>query len=139
MESLTGKARWLAFLPRNRWRLADADACVGYTGPCGDTMQIWLKLRNGRITKATFDTDGCGATLAAGSAVTILAEGLTVEQAYRLDQRAVLKFLGGLPPVFEHCALLAATTLHRALDAACKAHDAARAPQDDENTQHAKG
>jgi nitrogen fixation NifU-like protein len=115
---LTGKARWLAFMPSNCWRLGRADAHARYTGPCGDTMEIWLKLSGGRIAKATFDTDGCGATLAAGSAVTTLAKGLTVEQAYHINQAAVLDFLGGLPEAYQHCALLAATTLHLALDAA---------------------
>jgi nitrogen fixation NifU-like protein len=115
---LTGKARWLAFMPRHCWRLRRADAHARYTGPCGDTMEIWLKLRRGRVVKATFDTDGCDATFAAGSAVTTLAKGLTVEEAYRVDQAAVLDFLGGLPEAYQHCALLAATTLHRALDAA---------------------
>jgi nitrogen fixation NifU-like protein len=116
---LSGRARWLAFLPRNMWRLSNADAHVRYTGPCGDTMEIWLRLSGNRVAKATFDTDGCAASIACGSAVTRLVQGLTVEQAYRINQEAVLKFVGGLPEVFEHCALLAATTLRMALEAAC--------------------
>jgi len=115
---LSGKARWLAFLPRNMWRLTGADAHVRYTGPCGDTMDIWLRLSGDRIAKATFETDGCEATLACGSAVTTLVQDLTIDQASRIDQRAVLKFVGGLPEAFEHCALLAATTLRMALDEA---------------------
>lgn len=118
IPSLSGKARWLAFLPRNRWRLGNADVHVRYTGPCGDTMEIWLRLSGDRIAKATFDTDGCDATFACGSAVTTLVRDLPIEQAYSINQRAVLKFLGGLPEVFEHCALLAATTLRMALDVA---------------------
>ena len=115
---LSGKARWLAFLPRNRWRLGRADAYAAVTGPCGDTMEIWLRLKRGRIAKATFDTDGCGATVAAGSAVTILAKRKPLDEARRIGRAEVLGFLGGLPEAFEHCALLAATTLHAALDAA---------------------
>jgi nitrogen fixation NifU-like protein len=95
---LSGRARWLAFLPRNRWRLGNANAHVRYTGPCDDTMEIWLRLKRDTVAKATFDTDGCDAAVACGSAVTLL--------------------LGGLPEAFEHCALLAATTLRMALDAA---------------------
>ena len=115
---LTGRARWLAFLPKNRWRLPDADAHARYTGPCGDTMEFWIKLRRGRVEKATFDTDGCAATLACGSAVTLLAQGLTIEQAAHIDQRAVLHYVDGLPEAFEHCALLAAITFQMALVAA---------------------
>jgi nitrogen fixation NifU-like protein len=113
---LSGKARWLAFLPRNMWRLSSPDAHVRCTGPCGDTMEIWLRLSGDRIAKATFDTDGCDASVACGSAVTTLVQDLTIEQASRTNQQAVLSFLGGLPEVFEHCALLAATTLQMALD-----------------------
>jgi len=72
VSRLSGKARSFAFLPRNMWRLSGADAHVGYTGPCGDTMEIWLRLSGDRIAKATFDTDGCEAILACGSAVTTL-------------------------------------------------------------------
>jgi nitrogen fixation NifU-like protein len=118
VAQLSGKARWLAFLPRNRWRLSSPDAHVRHTGPCGDTMEMWLRLSGDRIAHATFDTDGCDATLACGSAVTILVRDLPVEQAYRINERAVLKFLGGLPEAFQHCALLAATTMRMALDAA---------------------
>ncbi|MBN1917686.1 MAG: iron-sulfur cluster assembly scaffold protein [Verrucomicrobia bacterium] len=81
-------------------------------------MEVWIKLRAGRVEKATFDTDGCAATLACGSAVTLLAADLTVEQASHISQRAVLHYLGGLPEAFEHCALLAATTFQIALAAA---------------------
>ena len=118
VPELSGTARWLAFLPRNRWRFANADAHVRYTGPCGDTMEIWLKLKGDRIAKATFDTDGCDAALACGSAVTMLAKSKRIEDACQINQAAVLDFLGGLPEAFEHCALLAATTLRMALDAA---------------------
>jgi NifU-like protein involved in Fe-S cluster formation len=79
---------------------------------------MWLRLSGDRIAHATFDTDGCDATLACGSAVTTLVRDLPVEQAYRINERAVLKFLGGLPETFQHCALLAATTMRMALDAA---------------------
>ena len=105
-------------MPRNCWRLGSADAHASYTGPCGDTMDIWLKVSGERVTKATFETDGCDATFAAGSAVTTLVKGLTIEQAHGVNRDAVLSFLGGLPEAYEHCALLAAIALHQALDAA---------------------
>ena len=118
VAELSGKARWLAFLPRNRWRLGRSNAHARYTGPCGDTMEIWLRVKGDRITSATFETDGCDAALACGSAVTMLAKGMRIEEACLIDQALVLNFLGGLPEAFEHCALLAATTLRMALDAA---------------------
>ena len=86
-----------------------------YKGPCGDTMQVWLRIAEGRIQDASFMTDGCGSAIASGSAVAALAQGKTIEEAELVDQDAVLEFLGGLPDEDRHCALLAAKTLSRAL------------------------
>ena len=61
--------------PRNAGNLEDADGFTKITGPCGDTMQIWLKVKDGIITQATFYTDGCGTTIASGSIVTDMAKG----------------------------------------------------------------
>ena len=52
---------------RNVGNLDDADGFARITGPCGDTMEIWLKVRGDTITQATFMTDGCSTTIAAGS------------------------------------------------------------------------
>ena len=35
-----------AMNPRNIGNLKDADGFAKVTGPCGDTMEIWLKVRN---------------------------------------------------------------------------------------------
>jgi hypothetical protein len=45
--------------PRNVGDMDDADGFGRVTGSCGDTMEIWLKVRNGTIASATFMTDGC--------------------------------------------------------------------------------
>lgn len=47
--------------PRNVGIMEDADG-VGQVGSarCGDTMKIYLKIQDGIITRATFETFGCG-------------------------------------------------------------------------------
>ena len=97
--------------PRNHGPLKDFDAVARVTGPCGDTMQFWLSVRNGNVEKTSFITDGCGSSLACGSMATVLAEGKRVEDAAVMRQRDILDALGGFPPESEHCALLAAITL----------------------------
>jgi len=62
-----------AMNPRNVGSLPNADGFAQVTGPCGDTMEIWLKVKDGRIDKATFWTDGCGTSIACGSMVTGLS------------------------------------------------------------------
>jgi len=104
-----------AMNPRNVGDMADADSFGRITGPCGDTMEIWLKVRNGTITGATFMTDGCGTTIAAGSMVTELVRGKSVSQALKIGQEGVLNALSGLPEESQHCALLAANTLKEAV------------------------
>jgi len=101
--------------PRNLGELADADGFARVTGPCGDTMQLWRKLKGETILEASFLTDGCGTSVASGSMVTELARGKKLSQARRISQKDVLKALGGLPEESEHCALLAADTLKAAI------------------------
>jgi len=49
--------------------------------------------------------------------VATLADGRTVREAMQITQEAILEYLGGLPDDHQHCALLAANTLHKALKA----------------------
>jgi len=101
--------------PRNLGEVEDADGFGRVTGSCGDTMEIWLKVRNDTIASVTFMTDGCGTSIASGSMVTELAKGRSVGEARRISQHDVLGALGGLPKESEHCALLAADTLKEAI------------------------
>jgi len=105
-----------AAYPRNHGPLEDFDGHARITGPCGDTMEFWLSVRNGDVIKASFITDGCGSSLACGSMAAILAEGKRIEDTAALRQQDVLNALGGLPPEIEHCALLAANTLMAACE-----------------------
>jgi len=100
--------------PRNVGSVPDADGFASVTGPCGDTMKIWLKVQNGVIKQATFWTDGCGTSIAAGSMATELMKGKTIAVALRISQQDVLDALGGLPEESIHCALLAANTVKEA-------------------------
>ena len=104
-----------AMNPRNMGRLKDADGWARYTGPCGDTMEIWIGISGDEIEEARFFTDGCGTSMASGSMVTELAAGKSIDEALEIGQEDVLDALGGLPEESEHCALLAATTLKLAI------------------------
>jgi len=101
--------------PRNLGELPGPDGFGRVTGPCGDTMEICLKVRDGRVTNASFWTDGCGPSIASGSMVTEMAKRMNIGEAQRISQHNVLAALGGLPDESEHCALLAADTLKEAI------------------------
>jgi len=104
-----------AMNPRNVGSLENADGFAMVTGPCGDTMEIWLRVKNDRIIEATFMTDGCGTTIATGSMVTELVKGEAISHVLRINQQDVLKALDGLPEESQHCALLAANTMRAAI------------------------
>jgi nitrogen fixation NifU-like protein len=104
-----------AMNPRNLGDMEDADGFARVTGPCGDTMEIWLRAKNGKLIDATFLTDGCGTSVASGSMVTEMAKGENITEAQKISQQDVLAALGGLPEESQHCALLAANTLKEAI------------------------
>jgi len=104
-----------AMNPRNLGDMADANGFGRVTGPCGDTMEIWLKVKNGTVAEATFSTDGCGTSIASGSIVTELAKGRSIPKVLKISQQDVLNALGGLPEESVHCAFLAANTLKEAI------------------------
>jgi len=101
--------------PRNVGDIKDADGFASVAGPCGDTMEIWLKVKDGMIAKVTFWTDGCGTSIAAGSIVTELATGRAIREVLEITQGDVLNALGGLPEESTHCALLAANAVKEAI------------------------
>lgn len=102
--------------PRNFGKIESPDGCGRVTGPCGDTMEIFLRVGDQKIAQAAFLTDGCGTTIACGSVVTELAQGKELKEARKVTQATVLQACGGLPEPDRHCALLAANTLHEALE-----------------------
>ena len=84
-------------------------------GICGDTMKIYLKIEDGRVEDVGFETDGCEATLAVGSAVTELVRGKTLMEVLALSPALLMDDLGGLPEDHLHCSILAVGTLHNAV------------------------
>ena len=104
-----------AMNPRNLGEMENADGFGKITGPCGDTMEIWLRVKNGTVAEATFLTDGCGTSIASGSMITELAKRTSISMAQKISQQNVLSALGGLPEESQHCAILAANTLKAAI------------------------
>ncbi len=82
---------------------------------CGDVIEIWLRVRDGKVEEATFQTTGCLATYASVAAATALAKGRQVRDCLRITQNAIIEELGGMPKKDHHCALFAARAFQRAL------------------------
>jgi len=102
--------------PRNFRNIENADGYASVKGPCGDTMEMFLKLSKENISECGFQTDGCGTTIVCGSVATELALNKSFTQALAtVSTDKILRELGGLPESDVHCAQLAAETLRRAL------------------------
>jgi len=102
--------------PRNFRPLDSPDGYAKVKGVCGDTMEMYLKMKDEKVTECTFQTDGCGTTIVCGSVATELAAGKSFVEALGVVNAAeILRVLGGLPDESIHCAQLAAETLRRAL------------------------
>jgi len=107
--------------PRGRGALAAAPHAGAAGGAaCGDLIRVAVRVADGVVAEAGFDASGCGAVVAAGSAVVELVEGRDFLDACRVGPNDIDQELGGLLPSKAHAATLAADALHRALGAVAK-------------------
>ena len=102
--------------PRNAGTLDAPDADAEQSNPvCGDRLRLALRLRGPRIEAARFLAYGCPPTLACGSALAEMLQGMTLEEAARVTRERIAEAVGGLPARKRHAAALAFETLHAAL------------------------
>ena len=100
---------------RNFGQMPDYDGMGKATSSCGETIQTWLKVKDGVVTKASFETDGCAATLACGSMATELAKGKNILDAQKIKQKDILEALEGLPDHNQELALVASKAIKNAV------------------------
>lgn len=102
--------------PRNVGEIENADG-IGEVGnaKCGDIMKIFLKIENGIIVDAKFQTFGCGSAIASSSMATELIKGKPLSDALTLTNKAVVEALDGLPAHKIHCSVLAEEAIKKAV------------------------
>lgn len=68
--------------PRNFGELAGADhSAQGHNPLCGDDVEVFIKLKDGRIEGISFKGDGCAISTASASVMTEVLQGKTVLEA----------------------------------------------------------
>jgi nitrogen fixation NifU-like protein len=105
----------MAFCHDRRERLQNPDGYGKRTGECGDTVEMFLCIKNGRIETVSFDTDGCINTNACANTVSHLSEGKTIKEAWDITPKDVIEYLETLPEGNYHCAELAVGAFYTAL------------------------
>jgi nitrogen fixation NifU-like protein len=102
--------------PRNQGAMEHPDA-VGVQGNpiCGDTMKLMLRIDDGRVLDARWQTVGCQPALATSSLATELVRGKTLEEVEQITAEQILELAGGLPQSKLHCSAMAAGALRKAV------------------------
>jgi len=81
---------------------------------CGDLARFFLRVRDGRVEEARFQTYGCGPTIAAASAASELVTGRRVDDLRALEPWEIEAALDGLPQDRKHAADVVAGALRAA-------------------------
>ncbi len=82
---------------------------------CGETMEVFLRIRYGKVTEAFFFTDGCWHTVQAGAAAMELAQGRTLRDCVAITGKMILENLSEFPADHGHCIRQALSALKKAL------------------------
>jgi NifU-like protein involved in Fe-S cluster formation len=100
----------------NMGTLENPDVVTTYLGPCGDIIELYLKIdKAGIIKDGKFYYLGCPGSAASASAMIELVKGKTIDKAKKITEDDVLNALGGLPKTKFDCPKLAITTLRKAI------------------------
>jgi nitrogen fixation protein NifU and related proteins len=98
-------------LPSNTPDVISADGMSS----CGDHLIFHLQIQNKTINQMSFELKGCAVTSIVASQTILLAEKKTTAEAKNITSKTILDALGKFPSENEHCAILAANVLQKAL------------------------
>ena len=105
----------MAFRTDRREKVANPDGYGKRTGVCGDSVEMFLTVKNDRIQAVSYEIDGCMNTNACANTVADLATGKTITEAWEITSEKIVAYLGTLPSNEVHCAEVAVGAFYLAL------------------------
>jgi len=96
-------------------RMNDPTAAAAIKGLCGDEMEFYLVIHDDRIEDIRYYTTGCGNTRSCGRAVARRIKGRSITDALSISAGELIRSGECEPEAGRHCAILAVTTLYRAI------------------------
>lgn len=105
----------MAYMWDRRKKLDNPDGVGEKTGDCGDTITMYLDVKDGLVRQLCFELDGCMNTNACSNVVATMVENHPVANGWDITPEQVIDYLGTLPKDHYHCAELAVGTYYLAL------------------------
>lgn len=103
--------------PRNVGSLKNPDGEGTYGDlKCGDSLTIYIRVRDNIIYEIGFLVFGCTASIATSSMITEMAKGKTIEEALSITEKELIDALDGLPQSKIHCSVLGVKGLRAAIE-----------------------
>jgi nitrogen fixation NifU-like protein len=106
----------------NQGKLVNPSVVIEHTGPCGDTIKLYLQFKNDIILDASCEVQGCAGAQTASSALIQLIKGRSIKKAATIMEEDIIQHLGGVPEDKKDCVHLAVTTFHKVLEKYLAAH-----------------
>jgi len=103
--------------PKYMGEIKDANG-IGKVGnpKCGDQMTVYIKVKDGKITDASFQTLGCAAAIATSDVICEMVIGKEIKEALSVTEKEMIEKLKELPAVKVHCSSLAIEGLKKAIE-----------------------
>ena len=96
-------------------RMNDPTGSAVLVGLCGDEMEFYLDIREGRIVEAKYYTSGCAETRRCGRVAAERATLRLVTDALAISPREIIESCPDMHESGRHCAILAVSALYRAI------------------------
>ncbi|MDD9305051.1 MAG: iron-sulfur cluster assembly scaffold protein [Desulfobacter sp.] len=105
----------MAYKNDHREKILHPDGYGTRTGDCGDRVEFFIMVDQGRLATVSFELDGCVHTVACCNTVVQMSQGLTLEKAWEINADKVASYLETLPEDHYHCAELSVGGFYLAL------------------------